>query len=329
MKCIICGKNEAYKHGMCSSCLADQIRLQSSKMEITVCPKCGALKINKKWYYNDTENVLKRQALGHINIDNGNVESINNLELSDDRIIINIDVNSKTLGMVNKTAEIDLKILKESCPVCNKVTGSYYEGIIQLRTFSTEFDSRLNDAKDLIVSYVRDLNRDNPNSFISRIENKREGIDIYLGRKEDAIKIDKLLNSMYFTSMKQTKSLAGRKDGKDIFRYTHLIRILDVTKGSILFDKKYYMVTSISANSIGIMDLDTQTTENITQKEFYRRNFNIIRKEPLIDKFIVISTDGGESQIMNSETYKIITVRQVFDSKEVSLYKYRDRYYSM
>ncbi|WP_175266626.1 hypothetical protein [Acidiplasma cupricumulans] len=32
---------------MCSSCLADQIRLQSSKMEITVCPKCGALKINK------------------------------------------------------------------------------------------------------------------------------------------------------------------------------------------------------------------------------------------------------------------------------------------
>ncbi|WP_061950741.1 hypothetical protein [Acidiplasma cupricumulans] len=89
------------------------------------------------------------------------------------------------------------------------------------------------------------------------------------------------------------------------------------------------MVTSISANSIGIMDLDTQTTENITQKEFYRRNFNIIRKEPLIDKFIVISTDGGESQIMNSETYKIITVRQVFDSKEVSLYKYRDRYYSM
>ena len=80
--------------------------------------------------------------------------------------------------MVNKTAEIDLKILKESCPVCNKVTGSYYEGIIQLRTFSTEFDSRLKDAKDLIVSYVRDLNRDNPNSFISRIENKSNDYDI-------------------------------------------------------------------------------------------------------------------------------------------------------
>ncbi len=330
MKCIVCGINDAYKFGLCRDCLSSKIRLKTEKVEITECPKCGSVRLNKKWYYNSIDDSIKRNAISHIKAEKiDRIKSVNTFEILDDEILMNLIVDDRNLGEVEKDVRLDLKTTRESCPVCNKFTGSYYEGVIQLRTFTTEYDGILDDAKKEIVDFIKHINRTDPNSFVSKVDKLKEGLDIYLGKKEDAIKIDKIMEHDYFSTVKITKSIAGRKDGKDLFRYTHLIRILDLVKGSVIYDKSYYMVKSITPNNIELLDIKNNNLLNLNSKDFFRKSFDVIHRIPEKDKFIVISADSNETQIMNSKSYKIMTVKQLFDSQEIYLYKYNEHYFSL
>ena len=330
MKCILCGKNEAFKFGLCESCLSDKIHLKSENMDFTICPKCGAVRLNKKWHYDDTEKFIVKNAVSHIILDKSDkISSVRSYKIDENQIFMEVAVDDRNLGEVNKEIAINLKINKESCPVCNKVTGSYYEAVIQLRTFTTEYGKILEDAKETIVKFMKNMNKNDPNSFISRIDTLKEGLDIYLGKKEDAVKIDKLMELDYFCNMKITKSLAGRKDSKDLFRYTHLIRILDLVKGSVIYYKRYYMIKNIRPNTMELLDIQKGGTITISSKEFFRGTFRIVIKEPEVTKFIVLSSTDEETQLMNSKTFDIITYRKPFHEKEVNLYRYDGVFYPL
>ncbi len=330
MKCILCGENEAFKLGLCKSCLSDKIHLKSDNMDLTVCPKCGAVRINKKWHYDNAEKYIIKSATSHVIMDKDDkISGVTSYNIGENQISMNLVVEDRNLGDVEKEISINLKTYKESCPVCNKVTGSYYESVIQLRTFTTEYGKILEDAKDTIVKFMKNLNKYDPNSFISHIDTLKEGLDIYLGKKEDAVKIDKLMELDYFCTMKITKSLAGRKDSKDLFRYTHLVRILDLEKGSVIYNKSYYMVKNIKPNTIELLDIHGGGNATISSKEFFRGTYRIVMKEPEATKFIVLSSTDGESQLMNSGTFEIITFRKPFQQKEVNLYKYDGVFYPL
>ncbi|WP_337859986.1 NMD3-related protein [Ferroplasma sp.] len=330
MKCILCGKNEAFKFGLCKSCLADKIQLKSDNMEISVCPKCGSVRLNKKWYYNNVEKFMVKNAVSHIITDKTDkISEVKSYNIGEDQVSLDVMVDDRNLGDVEKSVTVNLKIIKESCPVCNKVTGSYYESVIQLRTLTTEYGKILENARDTIVEFMKTLNKNDPNSFISRIDTLKEGLDIYLGKKEDAVKIDKFMNLDYFCNVKITKSLAGRKDSKDLFRYTHLIRILDLPKGAIVYNKFYYMIKSVRANTMELIDVRKGNTVRISAKEFFREPFKIVIKDPDIAKFIVLSSTDRESQLMNADTFEIITYRQPFETKEIELYRYNGKFYPL
>lgn len=330
MKCILCGENEAYKLGLCRSCLSDKIHLKSDNMDLTVCPKCGAVRLNKKWHYDNADKYIIKSAASHVIMDKEDkISSVTSYNIGENEISMELVVEDRNLGDVEKEISINLKTYKESCPVCNKVTGSYYESVIQLRTYTTAYGKILEEAKDTIVKFMKNLNKHDPNSFISRIDTLKEGLDIYLGKKEDAVKIDKLMELDYFCNMKITKSLAGRKDSKDLFRYTHLVRILDLQKGSVVYNKAYYMVKNIKPNTIELLDIQGGGTLTVSSKEFFRATYRIVMKEPEATKFIVLSSTDNESQLMNSRTFEIITFRSPFKQKEVNLYKYEGVFYPL
>ncbi len=322
MKCIVCGINEAYENGICIDCLANLKNVSYDKVNITECPKCGAIKINKRWYYNNPENELFNHVSRILKKKNKDIEEIYNYSMDN-----NINLTLKFSDGIEKTLNIPLEISKESCPVCNKLTGSYYEAIIQLRTFSRERSYLIDDARNIIVDDVKRYNRQDPNSFISKIANLKEGIDIYLGKKEDAIKIIKDLDSKYFINTRVTKSLAGKKDGIDIFRYTHLIRMFDLDPGSIIFGRgKNYMVKSVEPGNINIIDLSIKKDVTMDEKTFFSSNFDVIRK-PEKRRFIVISNNGLETELMDEKNFNIITVKGIISKDSIDLYNYNDEYY--
>ncbi|MFN7990627.1 MAG: NMD3-related protein [Candidatus Micrarchaeia archaeon] len=106
---------------------------------------------------------------------------------------------------------IPLDIRKTICPQCSRISGGYFEAIIQLRGDRKKMD-RLADA------FIERLGK---KTFISKTEEKDGGIDIYIGNSKAVVAMMGDLG----LKVLMTKKLVGRDQGKRLYRTTFLLRV--------------------------------------------------------------------------------------------------------
>ena len=59
MKCIICGEKDSVERGLCEDCLFKSVSITFDASEdIVICPKCGGIKIGKRWHYKNKEHEM-------------------------------------------------------------------------------------------------------------------------------------------------------------------------------------------------------------------------------------------------------------------------------
>ncbi|VVC02606.1 NMD3 family protein [Candidatus Bilamarchaeum dharawalense] len=106
--------------------------------------------------------------------------------------------------------EILFELTKTICQQCSRISGGYYEGIIQLRGNRTKQEKY---AKMLIEKLEKI-------TFITKTEEKEEGLDLYVGRSKPIVR---LISDLGIKTL-ITKKLVGRDQGKRLYRTTFLIR---------------------------------------------------------------------------------------------------------
>lgn len=324
MLCILCGKEEATEGRLCKSCLASTISLSVPEfMDITQCPKCGSVMIGKSWYRGDLipriakaikkvivlNNPGFRLDISSVSedIDNGNVKA--HLKI----------FNGDTL-LREEDIVIKLKITKNSCPTCNRVSGSYYESILQVRTFSHEVTDVIGEIEQFATKFVESAEGSSPTSFISKVVHQREGVDIFLGKRSDALKLSKIIMDRYFSNLKVSKSLAGMKEGNEIYRYTYSIRIFNLKLGSIIESRSQkFVITGIHPQTLYVLDPRNMKRSVLKRSDVFDENWKILDTSGNLKKFIVLSSGHGESEIMDSVTFKTHTVKLETGEKELDL----------
>ncbi len=334
MICVICGKNQAVDHGMCEECIKENIKVEAiSQVNLAFCPKCGSIRIGKKWYKNDYAGRLMPVLMDELKCTDrdavltGNPKSIV-MNDQDKTISFEISIDRKYIDSMNEKISVPYSVSYISCPTCNKFTGSYYEAVIQLRTVSTEYDDSLNNVLDSIGNIMEKRKRIDAASFISKVEKKAEGIDIYLGKKNDGDMLSSFVMDHFFSNIIVTKTLAGVKDGRKFYRYTYSLRILDAGEGSLVsVDHKNYILTAVRNKHIDVIDVDTERKIRINRNTFFMKDGRIVTKEPQMRKFIVISRSGDESQLMDVQNFRIITIRGKPEGDEVNLFTYKGKYF--
>ena len=329
MLCILCGKEEATEGRLCRSCLASTISLSVPEfMDITQCPKCGSVMIGKSWYRGDLVPRIAK-ALRKIivlnnpgfrleitsvkeDIDNGNVSA--HLKI----------FNGETL-LREDDVVIKLKITKNSCPTCNRVSGSYYESILQVRTFSHEVTDVIGEIEQFATNFVQSVEGSSPTSFISKVVHQREGVDIFLGKRSDAMKLSKIIMDRYFSNLKVSKSLAGMKEGNEIYRYTYSIRIFNLKLGSIIESRSQkFVITGIHPQTLYVLDPRNMKRSVLKRSDVFDENWKIIDPSGNLKKFIVLSSGHGEIEIMDSVTFKTHTLKLETEEKELNLIQIDD-----
>ncbi|HSB46492.1 MAG TPA: NMD3-related protein [Candidatus Bilamarchaeum sp.] len=107
--------------------------------------------------------------------------------------------------------EILFEIKKTICQQCSRISGGYYEGIIQLR-----------GNREKAAKYAEKLAlKLSKSTFIAKVDEKDEGIDIFVGSSKSIVAImsDEGVRALI------TKKLIGRDQGKRLYRTTFLIRL--------------------------------------------------------------------------------------------------------
>jgi nonsense-mediated mRNA decay protein 3 len=207
--CFLCGKKtEDLIEGYCQECYNKEFNLIDVPKEITftVCSKCGRIRHRNKWQDIGVEDLLKDKVKIK-----GNKVSL--------RIKVNDNMHVVARGYLKGSKKVKeeehivyLKPIKKVCQDCSRRTGGYVEAIVQLRGKSAK-------AMDFIEDQMIRENQ----TF--RVENVKNGLDIYLADKNFADRMTNRLKKKFNAKIKKNYKLVTRKKGKNIYRSVILVRI--------------------------------------------------------------------------------------------------------
>ncbi|MEM4295722.1 MAG: NMD3-related protein, partial [Candidatus Anstonellales archaeon] len=115
-------------------------------------------------------------------------------------------------GDFEYTMPININFNYVTCHECLKKKGSYYEGILQIRGEKEKQEQFAN----MIIKMLK------RHTFISKIEEIKEGINIYVGSSKALLN---LITNIGIKNYKLSRKLHTAKQGKRVYRLTIAVRL--------------------------------------------------------------------------------------------------------
>ena len=245
MKCASCGKESEWT--VCGRCLAKRESLVYLPPVITLirCPKCKFFKVHGKFVNLEFNKALWDEIERRVRIHEEFI--IKNFEIIGDghfyTYIISGEVRNDNIEF---NGNFEVRINKELCIKCSRESGGYYEAIIQLRADNRKLRKHEVDSTIKIIHEMLEKEIENQKAFLTKVEERKEGFDFYLGDSKIAKKVARKISNLYGAKIVESKKLAGKRDGVDFYRVTYLVRFPEFEKGDVVFERgRYILVTNV------------------------------------------------------------------------------------
>lgn len=203
--CPRCGRNDsqvAFIDAFCVDCY--QVKLVvPPKLEMLQCKRCGMMHLKGEWMPRSERKIadyIVSKCKGEFERAEYDVER---------QMLTAFIVKGGNELKVERPVLLDVTIT--TCPRCSRMSGGYFEGIIQLR----------GDRKKVEKAAANILKRLEKKTFISKTDELDEGIDIYAGSSKAVVA---LMGELGFRTL-ISKKLVGRDEGKQLYRTTFLVRL--------------------------------------------------------------------------------------------------------
>ncbi len=272
--CAICGKKlgrEDPHFGMCLTCFLKEHPLFKlpDRLSINICLDCGSYSKKDIWIepldnelFSIIEEAIQKFLLKPFekknNIDFTLNINENSFIFSSKDLLVSLEV--EIIGVFKEDLNIkhkhilSLNLNHILCKNCTNLRGgTYFIAIIQLRVKDEEQFDLIKEVLDEVNAYAENLFEKNHKHYISKLENQKFGVDLYLSTNELMNYIIKFLKSKYYFLLKRTKKLVGRdsQKGRNLYRLKALIKFLPVKIKDVIFigDQNYY-VENITKNKI-------------------------------------------------------------------------------
>jgi NMD protein affecting ribosome stability and mRNA decay len=276
--CAICGKiiGKTDPHfGMCLKCYLKENTLFElpDKFSLNVCIDCGSFSKKDKWIKperNEIFSILEQALQKHVlnpllkrrNLEFSFLYDEDSFIYSSKDLLISLEVLIQGFlsedPNIQHSQTIKVNIHYLLCKNCSNLRGgTYYLSIIQLRVKDEEQFGLIKNIIDEVNEYVENLFKNDPKQYISKIEDQKYGVDLYLSTNELMSQIIKFLRSKYHFLFKRTKKLVGRDNqrGKNLYRFKSLIKFLPVNiNDELSIEDHLFRVENIMKNKVIIRD---------------------------------------------------------------------------
>jgi len=303
--CPKCG-NPSETGGLCSEC-----RIGSTpwftcdkRVQSTSCPSCGAIKVVNTW----TDSAAERADLGqemaksavhfHTDVKKPTIDvTIRDLTVNRSRATLVIR------GLLYKKpveggCTVEILWHKEQCDRCNRISGSYYEGVVQVRaegrtpsTFEIQTAASIaQQIEDTLQSGGERL------SFISDMNEIHDGLDIIIGSQHIGLLISQgivaQLGGRYTTHPK----LVGEKNGRQLFRVTYSVRLPRFQKNDVIrIGNRYYEILRVESHHLQAIDLRDGAAKSVREDDIEK----IIGNSRNAEQGLVVFADGKNMGILD------------------------------
>ena len=307
--CIECGQKEKLFNYLCENCYKKKVKLASfpQKIKLYRCPHCDAIKLDKTWSNNESDllDILyeyiqfnKLATMTRIEIKNGNFDEKD----------IYFTLLGKIMGLdFSEENSIEMVVKSNSCDICSKRFGDYHEAIIQIRSNHRNLKkSEIEKSREIVYDSVSNLHEKDREAFITKESIVKSGLDFYISTNHIANVLVNFIIKEFSGTITKSSKLVGRKDGRDIYRMTYLIRIPNYVIGDfILIKNKIYRIERIHRKNVTLKNLKG---EKSTLKHGDIENAKILGNNDLLIDAIVISQTEKEVQILDPDNYKTVDI---------------------
>lgn len=234
--CVVCGRTGlALVDGVCAECEASRRPLVTAQPHATVvlCPTCGAREVGKHWERSDSSTLLGSEDLVPFLVPDREaaIRRLEWQETGSNPLLKNLhgDVHVRFRGL-ERVVPVDftVRLVHRTCPDCSRRSGHYYTALIQLRgpeegsrRKAPELRDRLDEIWDATMPSARADWRKNH----SWTERKPEGWDHFFADTLAARSVARLFKDRFGAQVKESATLYGMKDGRDLYRVTFAVRL--------------------------------------------------------------------------------------------------------
>ena len=203
--CPKCGRGDneiRFIEAFCIECYPLNLKVPES-IEIGKCKRCDRMHFKGDWTPYD-ERKIAEQVISKCRGDFS--EATYDLE----RQVVLFTIRKDTDEIqVERSVPLEIKIT--ICQQCSRISGGYYQGIIQLRGNQ----DKIQKYADMLTTKLE------KKTFIAKTEEKDEGLDLYVGNSKAVVEVITQLGIRALI----TKKLVGREQGKRLYRTTFAIRL--------------------------------------------------------------------------------------------------------
>ena len=233
--CVVCGATDRpLEDGVCAECAADRTTLVTApkRGSVTICPGCGARQVGSHWERSGSGHLLTAEDLNpflEIHPEVG-IRTIRWEQTGATATVRQFAGRARVMFRgATRDVEVPLSVrwISRSCPECSRKSGRFYTAVLQLRGpaggpaekaegLRTRLDRRW-------LALLRESRSDWRQAFSWR-ERRPEGWDCYFTETLAARSIARVARQRFGATLKESASLAGRKDGHEVYRVTICLR---------------------------------------------------------------------------------------------------------
>lgn len=319
LACPVCGQLSDYKiEGKCKDCFLQSIILASIPRVVhtTICPMCGAFKKSGSWVESNDE--IEEIINNTINKELKFLPDSEDIQVSIEFADINpllyqahIKVDGNIKGVKAHTElNSEIRVIKETCDACSRLSGGYYESIIQIRAEGRFPDEdEVEKVLELVYEVVeRQKLKGDRLSFISKEEQLHEGTDVYIGSNSTAKQICRMAGERFGCKYSESPTLSGKKDGKDLYRITYSLRLPRLMPGDIInIDGKTVLVRHSGKRTSGLfLDSGMEFVDNTDRLKDSKKISSIKYAVPVV----LLSIENDTVQVMHPKTFRPVTLKK-------------------
>ena len=311
--CPRCG--QPTEDGLCPQCLQETTELVScpNQVDVVICSACGSQQINGKWQLPGTlplQDLAAQAAVDAVWIHKEMIQPEIDVDLKVSgatRYLARIEVRGsfrETDSLVQ--CEIPVRIKKVACERCSRMAGKYFESTVQLRGSSErainqrEIEESKKMARDMADSAYRGGDQ---LSFIQEMKEVKGGLDIILGSTQLGRRMAKAFVERFGGRLLETAKLVGRKDNRDVYRTTLLVRFPRLKRGDIVSSRGVLSVVSgFDGKTTQITSLPEGRRSSMSQE--ISETARILGNKADALSAMVISADDDVLEIMDPETFQ-------------------------
>jgi nonsense-mediated mRNA decay protein 3 len=312
---------------LCLDCFIERNPLVSlpDQIDVVRCPACGATYGRGGWglprdpaVEHDIDQAsiedAGRAAEGALMVvEGGLVGSVEVQVTSESRSVLAVDVEVEVSLMgrlLPAHASTRVRIRGEMCPPCSRRAGQYYEALVQLRGTKERpaTPKELDRARAFVTEEVNRLAAQSRDVALVRQEEIHGGLDFYFTSQSAASMLAKGLCGIFSASSSTSTTMAGRRDGKEVVRVTHSVRLPDLRRGDyVLLRGQMLRVVSASSKDVAVEPAAGEgRRRHLGRLDIQQIAF--VGDADATEEAVLVSTSETEAQVLDPVSYTTVDV---------------------